>query len=117
MPPPEEMMQGAAQVAGDLKAPELFEATAIGALANNSELEGIISKYTPTLEDAIDHLGRILLVMWINESKLKTEMGDEDFSKLESKIMTVFKNLGALLLQINSTALPSVGEDAITTEP
>ena len=104
----EPMMADAAGVAEKLKSPETFEATAIGAMAADSDLRSSVTDYMPTLEEALDNLGRILFTFWLEEDKLRKEMGEEDF---ESQLLTVFNNLGDLVLKINRTAMPVKSQD------
>lgn len=84
---------------------EAFEATAIGALAANPDLRTVVSEYMPTLEQALDNLGRILLTLWMEEDSHRAELGEEDYVDLEEKLRNVFGNLGALILKINQTAM------------
>jgi len=101
------MMEGAAGLApfGSAEASDAFESTAIGSMATNPDLRGIVSLYLPALEDSIDHLARILLTLWMQEDQYRTELGEKDFSELEERLRTVFGNLGKLVLRINQTAM------------
>ena len=107
------MMEDAAA----LEDPQAFEATAIGTMANNPDLRGVVGIYLPTLEQALDHLGRILLTLWIEEDKYRAELGEEVFVGLEDRMRTVFKNLGSLLLVLSRTAMVAQPQDEIGTEP
>ena len=95
------MMEEAAM----LEDPEAFEATAIGAMATDSDLREAVASYIPNLEKAVDNLGRILLTLWMKEGELRAEIGEQDFTDLEKRLQTVFANLGALVLKINQTAM------------
>ena len=103
-------MEQGAQLAQKLEDPSIFEATAIGNLSDNTNLRDVVVDYMPVLEDALDKLGRTLFVMWLEEDKVREELGEEDYIDLEKRILTVFDNLGDVILRINRTALPS-GED------
>jgi len=103
--------------AASLEDAQAFEATAIGSMANNPDLRGIIGIYLPTLEQALDHLGRILLTLWIEEDKYRAELGEEDFVGLEDRLRTVFKNLGSLSLTLSRTAMVAQPQDETGTEP
>jgi len=94
-----------------LNDPAAFEATAIGALAAHGNLKDTVTNYIPTLEEALDSLGRILMTLWIKETELREEMGENDFAELETQLMTVFDNLGSLILTINQTAMPVTSDD------
>lgn len=105
------MAEGPMDAAAKLKDPEAFEATAIGAMAADSSLRESVADYMPTLEEALDNLGRILFTMWLQEAALQEEMGDEAYTDVESQLLTVFQNLGSLILKINQTAMPVKPED------
>ncbi len=107
----EPMMAEAAGAAEKLKSPETFEATAIGAMAADSDLRNSVADYMPTLEESLDNLGRIVYTLWLEEDKLREEMGEADFGDLESQLLTVFNNLGDLILKINRTAMPVTTAD------
>lgn len=107
----EPMMADATNVAEKLKSPETFEATAIGAMSADADLRSSVADYMPTLEESLDNMGRILYTLWLEEDKLREEMGEGDFSDLESQLLTVFNNLGDLVLKINQTTLPVKPQD------
>lgn len=90
---------------------EAFEATAIGALSANPDLRSIVSEYMPTLEQALDNLGRILLTLWMEEETHRMELGEEDYVDLEEQLRGVFNNLGTLILKINQTAMATDSEE------
>jgi hypothetical protein len=80
-------------------------------MAADASLRESVADYMPTLEEALDNLGRILFTMWLQESPLQEEMGNEAYTDVESQLLTVFKNLGSLILKINQTAMPVKPED------
>jgi len=93
---------------------EAFESTAIGSLAATGELPELIVNYMPNLEEALDNLGRILLSMWMRESKLQKSVGEMDYIDIEEKLRNVFNNLGSLILRVNQIAMTkSQDEEAI----
>jgi hypothetical protein len=97
--------------AAALNDPEAFEATAIGALASESDLGESVASYVPNLEQALDNLGRILLTLWMREDNLREELGEQDFSDLEKRLRSVFENLGQLVLRLNQTAMTTQDTD------
>ena len=103
--------EGPMSDAANLKDPSAFEATAIGAMAADSSLRESVADYMPTLEESIDNLGRILFTLWLQESELREEMGDDAYADVEKQLLTVFQNLGSLVLKINQTAMPVKPED------
>ena len=113
---PEEMAMQAEmplQQAAELGDEEAFESTAIGAMASNPDLRGVVSQYVPTLEESLDNLARILVTLWMQEDKYRAELGEKDYSELEDRLRTVFNNLGTLVLKINQTAMAAKPEDEI----
>ena len=99
--------------AAELNDPEAFEATAIGSMATNSDLSETVSNYVPSLENALDSLGRVMLSLWMREHELRPELGEQDFSDLERRLRTVFTNLGSVILKINQTALTTRETDEV----
>ena len=102
---------------GQDEASQSFEATAIGSMATNPDLRGVVSMYLPSLEDALDHMARILLTLWIQEDQYRTELGERDFTELEERLRTVFNNLGQLVLRINQTAMAARPENEVDPHP
>lgn len=82
-----------------------FDAAAIASMAQSPSFRDMVVDYVPTLERALDNLGRILLTMWMQEGELKERLGDEDYSDTEDNIRVVFEGLGKLILQINRNAI------------
>jgi hypothetical protein len=95
----------------NLNAPEMFEATAIGAMSANPDLRSIVATYVPNLEEALDNLARILLTLWMKEKDYSTSLGELAYNDLEERLRLVFNNLGTLILKINQTATAAGGED------
>lgn len=92
----------------DLQERGIFDTAAIGMLAESPLLQDIVSSYVPNLEKGVDNLGRILLTLWVKEEQTKQAIGDEAFIALEDKLRSVFKNLGAIVLDLshNATSTP-----------
>lgn len=125
MSPEQEMAAGDAlaqqaappmEEAAALQDPEAFEATAIGALAENPDLRSTVAMYVPALEQALNNLGKILLSLWVEESQYRSALGEKDYAELEERLRNVFSNLGTLVLRINQTAMMSK-EDETGTQP
>lgn len=91
--------------AGQLADTNAFDAAAIASMAQAPSFRTMVVEYVPTLERALDNLGRVLLTVWMQESELKEQLGDEEFSDLEDNIRAVFEGLGSLILQINRNAI------------
>lgn len=92
-------------ITDSLATPEMFEATAIGSMAANPDLRGIVSSYVPNLEEALDNLARILLTLWMQEREFSEALGEVEYNDLEERLRLVFNNLGSLILKINQTAM------------
>jgi hypothetical protein len=78
-----------------------FDSGAVGSLAQTPSLQNISTQYAANLEDSVDDLGRTLLTLYMQESELKEQLGDDAFVKLETQLRDTFKNLGALTLNLS----------------
>ena len=92
------------QAAG-LNDTQAFDAAAISSMAQSPSFRDMVVDYVPTLERALDNLGRIMLTLWMQEGELQQQLGDEDYSQLEDNIRAVFEGLGELVLQMNRQAI------------
>jgi len=90
--------------AANLQDTGAFDAAAIGSMSRSPSFRNMVTDYVPTLERALDNLGRVLLTMWMQESELKTDLGDENYADLEDNNRAVFEGLGKLVLQLNKNA-------------
>ena len=81
-----------------------FDAATLASMAQNPSFREMVIDYIPTLERALDNLGRTLLTMWMQESELKQQLGDEDYKDLEDNVRSVFEGMGKLILQMNRNA-------------
>jgi hypothetical protein len=91
--------------AGQLGDTGAFDAAAIGSMAQSPSFRDMVTDYVPTLERALDNLGRILLTMWMQEAELKEQIGEEQYVDLEDNIRAVFEGLGELVLSMNRNAI------------
>ena len=78
-----------------------FDAGALSSLAQNPSLQNIGAQYAPGLENSVDDLGRTLLTLYMQESELKEQLGDDSFVKLETSLRDTFHNLGDLVLTLS----------------
>lgn len=90
--------------AGQLGDTGAFDAAAISSMAQSPSFRDMVTDYVPTLERALDNLGRTLLSMWMQESELKEQIGEEQYVGLEDNIRAVFDGLGELVLSMNRNA-------------
>lgn len=84
--------------------PDVFDAAAIANLSQSTAVKDLVGQYVPNLEQALDNIGRVMLSLWMKESELKTEVGNDTFVELEDNLRTTFKNLGDLVLKLNQNA-------------
>lgn len=87
--------------AGNLNDAGAFDAAALASMAQTPALKDLVGAYVPNLEKSLDNIGRVLLSLWMDESKIKQDLGAETFISLEDNLRTVFKGLGDLILKIN----------------
>jgi hypothetical protein len=100
-----QFLDQAGQLSEQFQDPSVFDAAAIGSMAQSPSFRDMVVDYVPTLERALDNIGRIMLTMWMQESDLKEQIGDDEFSELEDNIRAVFEGLGGLVLQMNRNAI------------
>lgn len=91
--------------AGNLQDAGAFDAAALASLSQNPSLKDLVAGYLPNLEKALDNLGRVLLTLWMDEVRIKDDIGDEAYIGLEDNLRTTFRGLGDLLLKINRNTL------------
>ena len=91
--------------AGQLGDTGTFDAAAIGSMAQSPSFRDMVTDYVPTLERALDNMGRILLSMWMQEAELKEQIGEEQYVDLEDNLRAVFDGLGELILSMNRNAI------------
>jgi hypothetical protein len=103
-----------AEQAAELNDAGLFDTAAITALSNVPALQDIIESYVPTMEKAVDNLGRVLLTLALKEDMTKQQLGEERFIQLEDKVRTTFNGLGDLVINLNrdAAASSSTADDA-----
>lgn len=91
--------------AGQLGDAGTFDAAAIGSMAQSPSFRDMVTDYVPTLERSLDNMARILLSMWMQESELKEQIGEEQYVDLEDNLRAVFEGLGELILTMNRNAI------------
>ena len=103
--------------AGNLNDAGAFDAAALSSMAQTPALKDLVGAYVPNLEKSLDNIGRVLLSLWMDESKVKQDLGTETFISLEDNLRTVFKGLGDLVLKINqNTSVMRGPNDTATME-
>jgi hypothetical protein len=91
--------------AGSLNDTGAFDAATIASMSQSASFRDMVVDYVPTLERALDNLGRIMLSLWLQEGELKEQIGEEEYTDLEDNLRAVFEGLGSLVLQINRNAI------------
>ena len=91
--------------AGQLNDTGAFDAATIASMSQSASFRDMVVDYVPTLERALDNLGRIMLSLWLQEGELKEQIGEEEYTDLEDNLRAVFEGLGSLVLQINRNAI------------
>lgn len=81
----------------------VFDAAAIASLAQQKGLRDKVQAYTPTLDHALDNLGRVLLLFRLQEAEIKEQIGNDQHTETEQKLRDVFLGLGDALLRINQS--------------
>jgi len=92
-----QFLESAAQLNDD----NVFDAAAVASIAQQKNLGSLTQSYTPSLEKALDNLGRILLLFYVNESELKESMGQDAYNDTEEKLRDTFRGLGDVMLNVN----------------
>ena len=89
------------QEAAGLQDQGIFDATAIASMAKQRGVRELLQNYTPSIEKAMDNLGRMLLLLYVKESEIKAQIGAEAFEETEQKVRDVFRGLGDAILAVN----------------
>lgn len=101
-----------AKLLGD---PQVFDAAAVATFAKSKALREIFQNYAPTLDNAVDKLGRALLLLYTQTREIREQIGDEGHKQLEEKIRDVFRSLGesVILLEQYGDQLSPEGQPAV----
>ncbi len=85
---------------------DLFEHGVLALLAMNKDTFNTVSSYIPTLNAALDKLGRLLFLFWYKVNDFKKYYQIHEYNKYETILIDTFKNLGKIVLSIQKRALP-----------
>ena len=103
--------------AGNLNDAGAFDAASLASMAQSPSLKDLVGSYLPNLEKSLDNVGRVLLTLWMDESSIKEDIGNETYISLEDNLRQVFKGMGDLILKINQNTLVLKGpNDAMYQE-
>lgn len=78
--------------------PQVFDAAAVASFAKPKALREILQNYAPTLDAAVDKLGRALLLLYTQTRDVREKIGDDAQRDLEQRVRDVFRALGDSLL-------------------
>ncbi len=91
------------QAAG-LQQADVFDAAAIASLSQQKGMREKIQAYLPTLDHALDNIGRILLLFRLKEDEVREQVGNDQQVETEQKLRDVFQGLGDALLRITQSS-------------
>jgi hypothetical protein len=83
---------------------EVFDASAIGALANVNDVNQEIEEYLPVLMKALDKLGRALFLFYWNSEDLQERYGKTESKDLQEDVQSVFEHLGDVVLDLKKSS-------------
>lgn len=101
--------------AGALAQDDVFDAAAISSLAQNKVPKELIQTYMPTLDRALDNVGRVLLLYYLKETDIKEQIGNDQYTQTEQSLRDTFRGLGETLNRISQESdqlLPSMSQSA-----
>jgi len=78
----------------------VFDASAVASLANVRSIRDLLQNYTPSLDNALDRLGRTLLLLYVKSKQIRERIGEEAFTSLEQVVRDVFRMLGDAVLSL-----------------
>lgn len=81
---------------------EVMEATIISQILQNPDMHGSISEYLPDIKDAVDRLGRTLLLMRINTQKLAKTIESEALNNLLTSTRNSYRILGETYVELSN---------------
>ncbi len=84
--------------------PTVFDAAAVATLASPRALREIAQSYLPTLDAAVDKLGRTLLLLYTQTRPLRDRVGHENARQFEQRVHDVFHSLGEVVLMFSQSS-------------
>ncbi len=93
----------------ELQSADIFDASSIATLGARPEIWELVQAYIPGLYRALDSMARVLLLIYMKETKIKEGLGSQGHNDLEQKVRTTFKGLGDAILALNRVTDPSSG--------
>jgi hypothetical protein len=72
----------------------------VGELVKTYNAVGLIDNYIPDFEKALDRLGRLLFLFYWKPEDFSEVYGADDQTSLEGNLMSNFKSMGELTLEL-----------------
>jgi hypothetical protein len=86
--------------AASLDQAHVFDAAAIASLAKQKDLRSAMRSYTANLDKSLDGLGRMLMLLCLQEPELKDQIGNDAFTAAEQNVRDTFKGLGSTIISV-----------------
>lgn len=110
--PDQEAMQLAQQAAATGQH-GVFDAATIGALAKNYNPANVVDTFIPEMMKTLDRLGRILFLFYWKNEDFADRYGDQDMTSLEDELVSVYRNLGDLIIKFKQKTIDADGEGVV----
>jgi hypothetical protein len=78
----------------------VFDVAAVASLANVRSIRSLLQNYLPSLDNALDRLGRTLLLLYIKSKQIRERIGEEAYITMEQVVRDVFRMLGDAILTL-----------------
>ena len=93
----------------------MFEHGVVGELVKTYDAAGLVQTYVPDLEKALDRIGRITFLFYWKPEDFAQAYGSDDQTSMENKLLSNFKSLGEMTLELLQRAkLSQEGSASLT---
>lgn len=93
----------------------LFEHGVVGELVKTYDAIAMVQSYIPDFEQALDRLGRIMFLFYWKPEDFAQAYGNDDQTSLENKLVSNFKSMGEMTLELLQKAkLQQAGTVSLT---
>ena len=93
---PEQLYEASQEIKDD----SLFDLGVVGSLVKTFDSGEMIERFIPDLRQGLDKVGRILFLIYWKPENFVESYGADDISEIESKLLSTFKQFGALILDL-----------------
>lgn len=80
--------------------PHMFNHSALAALIGSYDAVAAQQEYIAKMEDGLDACGRCLFLFYAKPADYEAAYGSDDMRSIESRMLSVFKNFGDMLLEL-----------------